>query len=155
MLCDANHPPPSPLTARSRSPPHFRGYSFRAPPRRVPVVKHKGDPPTANSAGKCLADLGPIPFPAELSLRIAEESAPIPHFTLREKQVAGWLAEGKRDSEIAKILGIAVETVRTHIKSLLFKTSLENRGTFMAWIWRTRLVAQLSAASDSKPAQYS
>lgn len=47
--------------------------------------------------------------------------------TLRECEVAFWIAEGKRDSEIAIILGVAVKTVGKHVEHLLEKLRVESR----------------------------
>ena len=58
-----------------------------------------------------------IPYPLGISGVVAEEARPVPHVTDREKDVGGWLAEGKTDPEIARILGLGIETVRSHIKS--------------------------------------
>ena len=75
-----------------------------------------------------------FPFPAGVSPMVAEEARPVPHFTLREQQVGGWLAEGKTDPEIVRILGMGIETVRTHIKSMREKAEVENRSALLAWI---------------------
>jgi DNA-binding CsgD family transcriptional regulator len=47
--------------------------------------------------------------------------------TARETEVLGWLAEGKRDREIAIILGISVFTVGKHVQNILKKLRVENR----------------------------
>lgn len=58
--------------------------------------------------------------------------------TAREREVLHWLSEGKRDSEIAVILGISVRTVEQHVRVCLRKLGVENRAGAMAAIWRTR-----------------
>ncbi|OAI41198.1 hypothetical protein AYO41_05485 [Verrucomicrobia bacterium SCGC AG-212-E04] len=47
--------------------------------------------------------------------------------TQREIEVLRWIAEGKRDSEIAVILGIGVRTVNTHVSHILVKLGAETR----------------------------
>jgi DNA-binding CsgD family transcriptional regulator len=47
--------------------------------------------------------------------------------TARECEVLNWVAHGKRDADIAKILGIAPKTVGKHIEHLLAKLHAENR----------------------------
>ena len=47
--------------------------------------------------------------------------------TSRECEVLSWIAHGKRDADIAKILGIATRTVGKHIEHLLAKLHAENR----------------------------
>ena len=47
--------------------------------------------------------------------------------TRREQEVLFWVSEGKRNSEIAEILGISVGTVKRHLENLYEKLSVENR----------------------------
>ena len=48
--------------------------------------------------------------------------------TQRERDVFHWMREGKRNSEIAIILGCASRTVEKHVENILHKTSSETRG---------------------------
>ncbi|MES2474190.1 MAG: helix-turn-helix transcriptional regulator [Verrucomicrobiota bacterium] len=54
------------------------------------------------------------------------EIAAIP-LTPREVEVFGWLHEGKRNGEIATILGCAKRTVDKHVENILRKTGTETR----------------------------
>lgn len=47
--------------------------------------------------------------------------------TPRECEVLGWVAHGKRDADIAMILGIAPKTVSKHVENILAKLHAENR----------------------------
>lgn len=47
--------------------------------------------------------------------------------TRRECEVLGWIVAGKRDAEIAAILGISARTVGKHIEHVLAKLSVETR----------------------------
>lgn len=47
--------------------------------------------------------------------------------TSREAEVLRWVAEGKRNGEIAMILGIASRTVHKHVEHLLMKLEVETR----------------------------
>ena len=47
--------------------------------------------------------------------------------TGREVEVLHWVAEGKRDGEIALILGISVRTVHRHVTHVLAKLGVETR----------------------------
>ena len=47
--------------------------------------------------------------------------------TRRECEVLGWVAHGKRDAEIAAILGISRKTVGKHLEHLLSKLHVETR----------------------------
>ena len=45
----------------------------------------------------------------------------------RESEVLLWIAEGKRDKEIAVILGISYRTVTDHVRAILTKLGVETR----------------------------
>ena len=45
----------------------------------------------------------------------------------REKEVAGWMADGKTNPEISIILGISRATVKNHVENILRKLGAENR----------------------------
>lgn len=47
--------------------------------------------------------------------------------TRRESEVLLWMAQGKRDREIAIILGTSYRTVTNHVRSILAKLGVENR----------------------------
>ncbi|MES2659397.1 MAG: LuxR C-terminal-related transcriptional regulator [Verrucomicrobiota bacterium] len=47
--------------------------------------------------------------------------------TPRETQVVSWLGEGKRNSEIAVILGCSPRTIDKHVENILRKTGTETR----------------------------
>lgn len=47
--------------------------------------------------------------------------------TRRESEVLLWMTEGKRDREIAVILGTSYRTVTNHVRSILAKLRVENR----------------------------
>jgi DNA-binding NarL/FixJ family response regulator len=46
----------------------------------------------------------------------------------RELEVLGLLAQGLRDKEISKALGIQVNTTKNHVKNILQKLNADNRG---------------------------
>ena len=50
----------------------------------------------------------------------------------RECEVLCWVAEGKRDGEIAVILGISIRTVQIHVRSILKKLHVETRTAAVA-----------------------
>lgn len=56
--------------------------------------------------------------------------------TAREAEVLVWVIQGKRDSEIALILGISSKTVSKHIERILSKLNVETRGAAVAAIIR-------------------
>jgi DNA-binding CsgD family transcriptional regulator len=59
--------------------------------------------------------------------------------TPREKEVALWMKEGKRDKEIAIILGISSRTVEKHVHQILEKLQVENRSSAIAVLTEARL----------------
>lgn len=48
-------------------------------------------------------------------------------FTPREREVMQWLSEGKRDREIATILGLSARTVEKHVGHIFQKLNVETR----------------------------
>jgi DNA-binding CsgD family transcriptional regulator len=54
--------------------------------------------------------------------------------TGRETEVAGWIAKGLTDAEIAGTLGISTRTVNTHRDNLLRKLNLRSRSAVASWI---------------------
>jgi DNA-binding CsgD family transcriptional regulator len=59
---------------------------------------------------------------------LASSSVIVPvTLTSRELEVFSWLREGKRNSEIATILGCARRTVDKHVENILRKTGAETR----------------------------
>ena len=58
--------------------------------------------------------------------------------TAREREVLHWVAEGKRDSEIAVILGVSVRTIEQHVRVCLRKLGVETRAAAAAAVWQTR-----------------
>ena len=62
--------------------------------------------------------------------------------TPREREILHWVAEGKRDSEIAKILNLSVRTVEQHVRTCLRKLNVETRTAACAVLWRERRSGQ-------------
>jgi len=58
--------------------------------------------------------------------------------TPREREILHWVAEGKRDSEIATILNLSVRTVEQHVRTCLLKLNVETRTAACAVVWRSR-----------------
>ena len=54
--------------------------------------------------------------------------------TPREHEVLRWIAEGKGNREVAKVLGISLRTVEKHMENILRKFDVDNRtAAVMAW----------------------
>jgi DNA-binding CsgD family transcriptional regulator len=58
--------------------------------------------------------------------------------TPREREILHWVAEGKRDAEIAAILNLSVRTVEQHVRTCLRKLNVETRTAACAVLWRER-----------------
>jgi len=60
-------------------------------------------------------------------LRPGTDRLKLDTLTRREAEVLGWLMEGKRDAEIARILGISEHTVHKHAQHIYQKLNVETR----------------------------
>lgn len=71
---------------------------------------------------------------------LAEPAAPIPvRLSPRELEVAGLIAEGLTNPDIAKRLFIAPRTAETHVENVLRKLGFRSRAQVAAWITAQRL----------------
>jgi DNA-binding CsgD family transcriptional regulator len=66
----------------------------------------------------------------------AAQSRPL---TKRELEVVEWIAAGKRNGEIGKILGCSSRTVQKHVQHILEKLDLETRIAVCIWWYERRL----------------
>jgi len=58
--------------------------------------------------------------------------------TKRELEVVEWIAEGKRNGEIAKIIECSPRTVQKHVQHILEKLRLETRTAVCGWWYQRR-----------------
>jgi DNA-binding CsgD family transcriptional regulator len=72
----------------------------------------------------------------EAQIFIAERGCPSESLTAREREVLGWLGEGKTNAEIAILLGILPGTVKRHLENLYQKLGVENRHAAARWAER-------------------
>ena len=68
-------------------------------------------------------------------------SAPVARLTKRERIVAEWLVAGKRNSEIACLVGISEATAKFHVANILKKLETENRPAAVAVLMAERCLA--------------
>lgn len=76
--------------------------------------------------------------------------------TPRELEVVGYIAEGLSNPEIAKILFLAPETIKSHVRNLSAKLGARNRTQAAVIAYRTGLLsihspAPLKDLSDQSP----
>jgi DNA-binding CsgD family transcriptional regulator len=57
----------------------------------------------------------------------------------RQADVLGWIAAGKRNEEIAKILAISKRTVEKHVERIFETLGVETRAAAAAWWHEQRL----------------
>ncbi len=70
---------------------------------------------------------GPGGLAAPDKARSAAASAPRGSVTERERQILGWVQEGKSNHQIATVLGISPLTVKNHVQKILRKLGASNR----------------------------
>ncbi|MDP5228009.1 MULTISPECIES: helix-turn-helix transcriptional regulator [Arthrobacter] len=63
----------------------------------------------------------------------AQTGGAVVSLTERERQVAGYVALGWRNSAIAESVGVSVKTVEKHLSTALAKTGSRNRAALAAW----------------------
>jgi DNA-binding CsgD family transcriptional regulator len=64
-----------------------------------------------------------------LQLDAAESNLPL---TPREQEVLSWVARGKTNTEIARLLRVAPSTVRKHLENVYVKMGVHNRTAAVA-----------------------
>ena len=78
---------------------------------------------------------------------ISVESRPL---TKRELEVVEWIAAGKRNREIGKILGCSSRTVQKHVQHILEKLHMETRIAVCIWWYEDRLQREHSPRARRK-----
>jgi DNA-binding CsgD family transcriptional regulator len=69
----------------------------------------------------------PAGTPGSRTIQIDDNHLAALGLTPREREVMRWLTEGKRDGEIAIILGLSPRTVEKHASHILHKLNVETR----------------------------
>jgi DNA-binding CsgD family transcriptional regulator len=117
-------------------PAELRGLSDAAqngPPgiRRTLVLEGMGErlrvEVTAVGKGRTQLHLWREPLPEPVQLGADTQSAPADGLTQREREVALLVADGLRSREVAERLGIASQTVKSHLKTIFDKLGVRNR----------------------------
>lgn len=117
-------------------PSELRGLTEGAqsgPPgiRRTLVMEGHGErlriEVTAVGKGKTQLHLWREPLPEPMQLGPETAPAPADGLTQREREVALLVADGLRSREVAERLGIASQTVKSHLKTIFDKLGVRNR----------------------------
>lgn len=76
-----------------------------------------------------------VSFP---SVQSGEMSAPVELAPLsaREREIAGWVAEGLTNRQIAEVAFVSENTVRQHLKRIFAKLDVHNRAQLVHAVWR-------------------
>ncbi|GAA1517709.1 response regulator transcription factor [Dactylosporangium maewongense] len=86
------------------------------------------DPPALASAIRAV-HAGHVLLHPEVA-RLLADSGPAPelaHLTAREREVLAEMARGRSNREIARVLGLAEKTVKTHVSAILTKLGVQDR----------------------------
>lgn len=83
-------------------------------------------------------DLGPL----EISSKPTAPEDPFSDLTLREKTILGMIAEGKKSEAIGEMLGISVNTVRTHRRNLMQKLRIHSAALLVRYALEHGLVGE-------------
>jgi LuxR family maltose regulon positive regulatory protein len=99
-------------------------------------------------------------FAADLLTRIHQQEAPRPSIasrsgrqslTDRECKIVAFIAGGQSNKEIARALGVAPETIKTHIKRIFVKLSAETRAQAVVRAQSLGLLRSAVAAAGEGP----
>ncbi len=69
----------------------------------------------------------PLPEPLQIGPETPQQPSPADGLTQREREVALLVADGLRSREVAERLGIASQTVKSHLKTIFDKLGVRNR----------------------------
>jgi DNA-binding NarL/FixJ family response regulator len=76
-----------------------------------------------------------------IARQMIQASGSLDHLTTRETEVLRCLALGRSNKEIAGILGVGEETIKTHVANVLAKLHVENRAQAIVQALKRGLIA--------------
>jgi transcriptional regulator EpsA len=77
---------------------------------------------------------------------LSEKLSLLTILTQREKEVMYWMSEGKSNDEIANLLFLGKETIKSHVKKILYKFKSKNRTEAISRAIETGFFASTNAA---------
>jgi DNA-binding NarL/FixJ family response regulator len=97
------------------------------------------DPPALAAAIRAV-HAGHVLLHPDVARLLAAGEAPSAHLTPRERDVLAGIARGRANREIARDLGLAEKTVKTHVSAILTKLGVQDRTQAALYAVRTGLV---------------
>jgi DNA-binding NarL/FixJ family response regulator len=121
--------------------------SFTEPAAVLPAVRagaagyvYKDIDPPALAAAIRAVHAGHVLLHPDVARLLAAGEAPSAHLTPRERDVLAGIARGRANREIARDLGLAEKTVKTHVSAILTKLGVQDRTQAALYAVRTGLV---------------
>jgi DNA-binding NarL/FixJ family response regulator len=121
--------------------------SFTEPAAVLPAVRagaagyvYKDVDPPALAAAIRAVHAGHVLLHPDVARLLAAGEAPSAHLTPRERDVLAGIARGRANREIARDLGLAEKTVKTHVSAILAKLGVQDRTQAALYAVRTGLV---------------
>ena len=108
---------------------------------------------TEQAAGRSLSLEQAVAYAQQLPLKAAAAPATgnkPDNLTVRERDVAALVAQGKSNGEIAAALVVSKRTVETHIGNILSKLGVTNRAHIVRWAIEAGLVRSEEAATGAR-----
>jgi len=79
-----------------------------------------------------------------------QRASATPRLTERERSIVGFIASGNSNKEIARELGVAPETVKTHVKRIFQKLSAETRAQAVVRAQSLGMLASVGRSLDTR-----
>ena len=121
--------------------------SFTEPAAVLPAVRagaagyvYKDVDPPALAAAIRAVHAGHVLLHPDVARLLAAGETPPAHLTPRERDVLAGIARGRANREIARDLGLAEKTVKTHVSAILTKLGVQDRTQAALYAVRTGLV---------------
>jgi DNA-binding NarL/FixJ family response regulator len=121
--------------------------SFTEPAAVLPAVRagaagyvYKDIDPPALAAAIRAVHAGHVLLHPDVARLLTAGEAPSAHLTPRERDVLAGIARGRANREIARDLGLAEKTVKTHVSAILTKLGVQDRTQAALYAVRTGLV---------------